>query len=114
LWQQDGFVLPDPRKTEKPELPKPKINFENNENRSGNISDPEPPRLKFKIKTAREQVEDILRKNGKPDAKETPFPDRCAKKLTELKTLSSQQNVTKLVSLHIPTLHYLNFYLYYL
>ena len=36
-----------------------------------NISDPEPPRPRFNVKSSKQQVEDILRQRGNlPDAKE--------------------------------------------
>lgn len=60
------------------------------------ISAPSEVRKRFEVLTAKEQVERALMRTGKPDAIETPFVSRTAKKLCDLKDLASKGHVTKL------------------
>ena len=62
------------------------------------ISAPSAVRKKFEVLSAREQVQRALERSGKPDAKETPFVKRTAKKEFDLKELSQKGHVSKLVT----------------
>ncbi|CAG5113660.1 Oidioi.mRNA.OKI2018_I69.chr2.g7750.t1.cds [Oikopleura dioica] len=68
------------------------------EQESSEISAPSAVRKKFEVLSAKEQVERALRRSGKPDAKETPFVKRTAKKEFDLKELSQKGHVSKLES----------------